>query len=127
MQVPPESLTPAKSSLRLARLATASMWAQAFFDLAAVPSLGNTIIHLGPNTVLSGAGGIAIGFTANAMEQTLHVGAAFSEDFATKYIRRNAIPERHLGPVISKRRSTLICKPGTASTVNFCYHTKGRK
>lgn len=59
------------------------------FTLPTAPSLSNVLLNIGPNVVLTGAGAVAIGYTTGAKEQTLHVGTA-GNDFATKYIRRNA-------------------------------------
>lgn len=58
------------------------------YPLASTPAMGNTLLNVGVNASLTGAGGTALGYTANAKEQTLHNGTS-GADFATKYIRRN--------------------------------------
>jgi hypothetical protein len=59
------------------------------YNLATTPSMGNTAIEFGANTVLNGAGGTALGYTGFTRKQLLHNGTA-GTDFATSYIRRNA-------------------------------------
>lgn len=59
------------------------------YNLASTPALTGVLLQMGPNGILSGAGGAALGYTTSALEQTLEIGTS-STDFATKYVRRNA-------------------------------------